>query len=71
MEDIDSKVEQLKRDLYSSISKHIHLFEAETGQTINDIELVFLPIGTVDEPHKHLLNEIHIGLVDKDDMPKL
>lgn len=65
MEMLDCKIEKLKRDLYQSISNHIHVFEAETGQTVNDVELVFYPIGTVDEPHKHLLNEIHIGLVNK------
>ncbi len=64
----DCKVEKLKRDLYQSISAHIHTFEAETGNTINNIELVFYPIGTVDEPYKQLLNEIHIGLVNKNDM---
>lgn len=71
MEDIDNKVEQLKRDLYQSISRHIHLFESETSQKISDIELVFYSIGTVDEPYKHLLNEIHVELVNKDDMPRL
>lgn len=68
MAELDYKVEQLKRDLYKSIAKHIHLFEAETGQTIKDIELLFYPIGTVDKPHKYLLNEIHIEMVNKNDM---
>lgn len=71
MAELDSKIEQLKRNLHQSISKHIHLFEAETGQTISGIELVFHPIGTVDEPYKHLLNEIYIELVNKNDMQKL
>lgn len=68
MAELDYKVEQLKRDLYKSIAKHIHLFEAETGQTIKDIELLFYPIGTVDEPCKQLLNEVHIDLVNKHDV---
>lgn len=68
MADLKSKTEQLKRDLHQSISKHIQLFEAETGRTIHNIELAFYPIGTVDEPNKHLLNEIHIDLVNEHDM---
>ena len=68
MTELDNKIEQLKRDLHQPISKHIHLFEAETGKTIKNIELVFYPIGTVDEPYKHLLNEIHIDLVNNNDM---
>jgi hypothetical protein len=68
MSELDSKIEQLKRDLHQSISKHIHLFEAETGQSISNIELAFYPIGTVDEPYKHLLNEIYIDLVNKNGM---
>lgn len=68
MTEFDSKIEQLKRDLHQSISKHIHLFEAETGKTINNIELAFYPIGTFDEPYKHLLNEVHIDLVNEYDM---
>ena len=68
MSELECKIEQLKRDLYQSISKHIHLFEAETGQSISNIELAFYPIGTVDEPYKHLLNEIYIDLVNKNGM---
>lgn len=68
MSELNSKIEQLKRDLHQSISKHIHLFEAETGKVINNIELAFYPIGTVDEPYRHLLNEIYIDLVNEHDM---
>lgn len=68
MTELNSKIEQLKRDLHQSISKHIYLFEAETERTINNIELAFYPIGTVDEPYKHLLNEIYIDLVNENDV---
>lgn len=61
-------IDQLKSDLHKAITSVIHTFEAETNETIKDIELVFYPLNTVDEPYKHLLNEIHVELVDKNDM---
>lgn len=66
-----NKIDQFKRDLYQSISQQIHKFEAETGQTVSDIELAFCDVGTVDEPCKYFLNEIHIELVNRDGMCRL
>lgn len=62
------RLDAFKRDLYRDIADRKRLFEAETGLTIKDVDLVFVNVSTVDQVNQYLLNEINVTLGDSDDM---
>lgn len=48
-----------KRDLHRDITNRKRLLEAETGLVIQDVELVFVDVSSIDQPY-HLLSEIKV-----------
>ena len=58
-EDDQEKLNAFKRDLHRDITNRKRLFEAETGLVIQDVELVFVDVSSIDAPY-HLLSEIKV-----------
>ena len=58
-EDDQEKLNVFKRDLHRDITNRKRLFEAETGLVIQDVELVFVDVSSIDAPY-HLLSEIKV-----------
>ena len=58
-EDDQEKLNAFKRDLHRDITNRKRLFEAETGLVIQDVELVFVDVSSIDQPY-HLLSEIKV-----------
>ena len=53
------KLNAFKRDLHRDITNRKRLLEAETGLVIQDVELVFVDVSSIDAPY-HLLSEIKV-----------
>ena len=58
-EDDQEKLSVFKRDLHRDITNRKRLLEAETGLVIQDVELVFVDVSSIDAPY-HLLSEIKV-----------
>ena len=58
-EDDQEKLNAFKRDLHRDITNRKRLLEAETGLVIQDVELVFVDVSSIDQPY-HLLSEIKV-----------
>lgn len=58
-EDDQEKLNAFKRDLHRDITNRKRLLEAETGLVIQDVELVFVDVSSIDAPY-HLLSEIKV-----------
>ena len=58
-EEDQEKLNAFKRDLHRDITNRKRLFEAETGLVIQDVDLVFVDVSSIDQPH-HLLSEIKV-----------
>ena len=58
-EEDQEKLNAFKRDLHRDITNRKRLLEAETGLVIQDVELVFVDVSSIDAPY-HLLSEIKV-----------
>ena len=58
-EDDQEKLNAFKRNLHRDITSRKRLLEAETGLVIQDVELVFVDVSSIDAPY-HLLSEIKV-----------
>ena len=58
-EEDQEKLNAFKRDLHRDITSRKRLLEAETGLVIQDVELVFVDVSSIDQP-QHLLSEIKV-----------
>ena len=58
-EDDQEKLNVFKRELHRDITNRKRLLEAETGLVIQDVELVFVDVSSIDQPY-HLLSEIKV-----------
>lgn len=58
-EDDQEKLNVFKRELHRDITNRKRLLEAETGLVIQDVELVFVDVSSMDQPY-HLLSEIKV-----------
>ena len=58
-EEDQEKLNAFKRDLHRDITSRKRLLEAETGLVIQDVELVFVDVSSIDQPY-HLLSEIKV-----------
>ena len=59
IEEDQEKLNAFKRDLHRDITNRKRLLEAETGLVIQDVELVFVDVSSIDAPY-HLLSEIKV-----------
>ena len=58
-DDDQEKLNVFKRELHRDTTNRKRLLEAETGLVIQDVELVFVDVSSIDAPY-HLLSEIKV-----------